>query len=124
MDLFFSKYFEDSSNFFIISSDFCHWGKRFSYTFYEPNDGPIFKSIENLDKQGMEAIESQNLDKWYTYLKKFKNTICGRHPIGVLLQALNHNKTKYSIKFVFYAQSNQCTSTSDSSVSYAVAVTL
>ncbi len=28
-----AKYMDDESNIFIISSDFCHWGSRFSYTF-------------------------------------------------------------------------------------------
>ena len=30
-----APYFDDSRNFFVISSDFCHWGSRFSYTFYD-----------------------------------------------------------------------------------------
>lgn len=47
------------SNFFVISSDFCHWGSRFDYQYYEPEHGPIFKSIEVLDKRGMAIIESQ-----------------------------------------------------------------
>jgi len=51
----FSKYFDDPSNFFVISSDFCHWGKRFSFTFCHEGM-PIYKSIENLDKQGMQLI--------------------------------------------------------------------
>jgi len=119
----FAKYLEDPSNFFVISSDFCHWGKRFSYTFYSPSEGPIYKSIEALDRKGMDAIESQDLEKWYSYLKEFKNTICGRHPIGVLLQAIKHSDDKHNIKFVSYAQSSQCMSNTDSSVSYAVAVT-
>jgi len=119
----FSKYFDDPQNFFVISSDFCHWGKRFNYTYYEPSDGPIYKSIETLDRKGMEAIQSQNAnDQWYLYMKEFKNTICGRHPIGVLLQILKVCKTKVNIQFVHYAQSSQCLQKSDSSVSYAVAV--
>jgi hypothetical protein len=28
-------YLDDPSNLFVISSDFCHWGRRFSYTFYD-----------------------------------------------------------------------------------------
>lgn len=28
-------YLDDPSNLFIISSDFCHWGSRFNYTFYD-----------------------------------------------------------------------------------------
>jgi len=70
----------------------------------------------------MEAIETQDPDKFYAYQKKYHNTICGRHPIGVFLQAIKHSKLKYKLKFVQYAQSSQCTSNTDSSVSYAVAV--
>lgn len=31
----FAKYLDDPSNFFVISSDFCHWGKRFDYMYYD-----------------------------------------------------------------------------------------
>eukprot|EP01118_Nematostelium_gracile_P005440 TRINITY_DN1721_c0_g1_i2.p1 TRINITY_DN1721_c0_g1~~TRINITY_DN1721_c0_g1_i2.p1 ORF type:complete len:208 (-),score=38.71 TRINITY_DN1721_c0_g1_i2:23-646(-) len=116
------KYFDDPSNFFVISSDFCHWGKRFDYTYYDSNVGPIFKSIEKLDKDGMDAIETKDPAAFQTYQKKFKNTICGRNPISVLLQIIAHSKINYDLKFVHYAQSSQCTKSSDSSVSYAAAV--
>lgn len=46
----FAPYLEDPQNFFVISSDFCHWGSRFRYTYYDKTAGPIHKSIENLDK--------------------------------------------------------------------------
>lgn len=29
-----SKYLDDPANLFVISSDFCHWGQRFGYTFH------------------------------------------------------------------------------------------
>lgn len=45
-----APYLADSQNLFVISSDFCHWGKRFSYTYYDASNGPIHKSIEQLDK--------------------------------------------------------------------------
>lgn len=31
-----APYLADPSNLFVISSDFCHWGRRFGYTYYEP----------------------------------------------------------------------------------------
>jgi predicted class III extradiol MEMO1 family dioxygenase len=40
----------DPQNLFVISSDFCHWGSRFRYNYYDKSAGPIWKSIENLDK--------------------------------------------------------------------------
>ncbi|KAL2346692.1 hypothetical protein Fmac_000692 [Flemingia macrophylla] len=46
-----SKYVDDPHNFFCVSSDFCHWGHRFKYTFYDSEcDEPIYKFIEALDK--------------------------------------------------------------------------
>ena len=35
--------------------------------------------------QGMELIEKLDSEAFYNYLKQYKNTICGRHPISVLL---------------------------------------
>jgi len=123
-----AKYLEDPSNCFVISSDFCHWGNRFRYTHYDQNAGHIFQSIEALDKQGMELIERLDVAGFTSYLKKFGNTICGRHPIGVFLNMVaalrncSHNEgMKMDLKFLSYAQSNQVVNPKDSSVSYAAA---
>ena len=58
------------------------------------------------------------------YLQRTKNTICGRHPIGVLLGALSALETEGRVpklKFVRYEQSSACKNINDSSVSYASA---
>jgi len=59
------------------------------------------------------------------YLSRTKNTICGRHPIGVIfgaLSALEKDKgIKPELKWVRYEQSSHCHSIRDSSVSYASA---
>lgn len=121
----FSRYLADPQNLFVISSDFCHWGHRFRYTYYDRSWGEIYQSIQTLDRTGMDIIETLNPAAFTEYLKKFGNTICGRHPIGVLLQAVHslqksgNNSHRMSLKFLKYAQSNQCCSMSDSSVSYA-----
>ncbi len=76
----------------------------------------------------MNLIESMDHSAFISYLKKYRNTICGRHPIGVLLGAIAALKQKSSNginmqrKFLNYDQSNQCRSMRDSSVSYAAAV--
>jgi|EP00945_MAST-04E_sp_MAST-4E-sp1_P008759 MEMO1 family protein len=117
-------YFDDPNTLFIISSDFCHWGRRFSFQYHDEQTfgGDIYKSIEWLDHQGMALIEQQDAKGFNEYLKRYKNTICGRHPIGVLLQLLDGSSAcKYSVKFTKYAQSSQCRTGSDSSVSYASA---
>lgn len=117
-----ANYFTDPQNLLVISSDFCHWGQRFSYTYYDRSCGQIHKSIEKLDKQGMDIIETLDPNSFTEYLRKYNNTICGRHPIGVMLSAVKVlQKQGYimSFKFLKYAQSSQCRDMSDSSVSYA-----
>ncbi|KAI9482589.1 MEMO1 protein [Zychaea mexicana] len=132
-----SGYLADPKTLFIVSSDFCHWGLRFSYTYYQPNDReglvrlgpsdsvtnpPIHESISNMDHEGMRHIESLDHTAFSQYLRTTKNTICGRHPIGVLLCALAALQNKQPrIQFTKYAQSNPCQRVRDSSVSYASA---
>lgn len=117
-----APYLTDASNLFIISSDFCHWGSRFRYTFTNKEQGPIWRSIQWLDELGMKAIEQCDPAAFTAYQQKYQNTICGRHPIAVLLQMVAHSAAKWSIAFNCYDQSSKATSSSDSSVSYAAAV--
>nr|VZI30400.1 unnamed protein product [Spirometra erinaceieuropaei] len=121
-----APYLKDPRTLFVISSDFCHWGSRFRYTYYDEKHGEIWKSIKNLDKMGMDSIETMSPQTFDAYMKKYRNTICGCHPIGVLLHAIDalHNSQQglsFSLKFVQYAQSNKCLNERDSSVSYAAA---
>mmetsp|Transcript_11384 Transcript_11384/g.34219 ORF Transcript_11384/g.34219 Transcript_11384/m.34219 type:complete len:242 (-) Transcript_11384:575-1300(-) len=53
-----APYLDDPGNMFVISSDFCHWGQRFQFTFFDEHKGPIHKSVEWLDREGMDIIES------------------------------------------------------------------
>ena len=142
-----APYLADTGNVFIISSDFAHWGQRFRYTAYLPDlndvdsittlssrtsdvpDNPtIFESIERLDRIIMDRI-SAGCHKTYLHaLNKTGNTVCGRHPIGIILAALevlvqerriNENET--SFRFIRYCRSMDCETVQDSSVSYASA---
>ncbi|KAL8003477.1 putative MEMO1 family protein [Plasmopara halstedii] len=118
-----APYFENDENLFVISSDFCHWGPRFRYQPHDSTYGEIHEFIKYLDHQGMEFIERLDPDGFTTYLNETKNTICGRHPISLLLQTiLASTKLKCSLKFVKYAQSSACMRHGDSSVSYASAI--
>lgn len=117
-----SPYLADPSNLFVVSSDFCHWGRRFSYTHYEPERGPIHASIEWLDRQGMALVEAQDAAGFAAYLKRYSNTICGRHPTALLLHALAACEQRFELRFTKYDQSHKCLTQQDSSVSYAAAV--
>ncbi|KAJ2800432.1 hypothetical protein H4R20_004066 [Coemansia guatemalensis] len=139
-----APYLADKQNFFVISSDFCHWGSRFGYTLYKESDNsravmlnrrsdrptgvPVWQSIERLDFDGMEAITHIDHARFKQYLDETENTICGRHPIGVLLAAVNalypvgeQGSESPRLRFVKYDQSNKVLSASGSSVSYASA---
>ena len=69
---------------FIVSTDFCHWGSRFDFTACT-SDAPIYKSIEELDRLGMELIKNMDLEGFRKYLKTTRNTICGRNPIQLMM---------------------------------------
>ncbi|TCD71488.1 hypothetical protein EIP91_008868 [Steccherinum ochraceum] len=142
-----APYLAKDDTLFVISSDFCHWGTRFQYTYYTPGDGqaairlsrshhppstgyPIHESISALDHEAMEILTMPpntgvSAHHYFAeYLARTKNTICGRHPIGVLLGALavlGKTGTTATLQWVRYEQSSQCVTIHDSSVSYASA---
>jgi len=141
-----APYLKDPTSVFIVSSDFCHWGGHFQYFYYIPENAsegyelsrysdsapetpPIHESIGRLDKMGMEAVEAGDHQAFLNYLGKTHNTICGRHPIGVVMAAMevlrdqedSGGKGQGKFKFVQYARSNEVVDTSEYSVSYASA---
>jgi len=118
-----SKYISDPSTFWVISSDFCHWGSRFSYTYYDPKpfdpstwvpsqksstavniesprvdkntpatdyvpNPPIFESIHSADMAAIYSIETKGYAGFIAELARTRNTVCGRHPIGVMMAGL------------------------------------
>jgi AmmeMemoRadiSam system protein B len=125
----------------LISFSLKHRGTRFRYTYYTETDNdnrpiqlsksnedqisrPIYESIEELDHRGIDTLEALSLTDFQNYLSKTRNTICGRHPIAVLMASLETigQKTEFSnqkLKCIKYDQSSQCERYKDSSVSYA-----
>ncbi|KAG5342428.1 hypothetical protein C0989_002263 [Termitomyces sp. Mn162] len=122
----------------------------FSYTYYYPKAppsdvaaiklsrsvdptpaNPIHESIRQLDHEGMDRLiltpcsAAAAHTAFAEYLAKTRNTICGRHPIGVLLGALASLEVSRGVqpmlKWVRYEQSSACLTIVDSSVSYASA---
>mmetsp|Transcript_18957 Transcript_18957/g.34334 ORF Transcript_18957/g.34334 Transcript_18957/m.34334 type:complete len:291 (-) Transcript_18957:1322-2194(-) len=118
-----APFFEDPRTLFIISSDFCHWGSHFAYKPHDPSKGAIYQYIEWLDRSGMSIIEQHNPDAFRRYLQETENTICGQHPILVLLETINAaSNLSLKTSFVKYDQSSQVERKQESSVSYASAV--
>ncbi|KAF4441312.1 hypothetical protein FACUT_2814 [Fusarium acutatum] len=134
-------YLRDPENAFIISSDFCHWGDNFSYLPYsrtkspsdlkqlqkegpKPNGPPIYETIRVIDEAAMDAVKSGSHDAFLASLKQTRNTVCGRHPIGVVMAALEfirqedafQDKGRFNI--IKYDRSNLVEYPNDMSVSY------
>ncbi len=144
-----APYLADPTNVFVISSDFAHWGLRFHYTYYLPKpdiseyegvklrssdkrssyrEPKIYESIERVDRLCMTAIESGSHDSFLEAVEKTGNTVCGRHPIGIIMAALEKVEESSGgqvkpagFKFIRYARSSDCVRIEDSSVSYASA---
>ena len=128
-----ARYFGDESTLFVISSDFCHWGNNYNYTPFDEEQyasGHIHQYIKDLDFMAMALIQKMDYHGFYQYLGRTQNTICGQHPICVLLNivhALSKGKgsmggTEWAMKFVDYSQSSKVTTLDDFSVSYASGV--
>jgi MEMO1 family protein len=143
------EFMKDPETAFIISSDFCHWGEHFSYRPYNakaergglltqvssrnppPPDGmPIHKTIKMLDDMAIDAIKTGEHRAFLANLAYSKNTVCGRHPIGVAMAALEMLRQRSEehssgeegkFKFVRYERSSYVEEVDDSSVSYASA---
>ncbi|KAL6703069.1 hypothetical protein ACN47E_010206 [Coniothyrium glycines] len=137
---FLAPYLADPTTVFVISSDFCHWGSRFRYTYYQPAnnsppthlrsssripaDYPIHESIAAVDKASMDAVESGQHAVFLKQLQDTGNTVCGRHPIGVFMaavEAAGFGADKGRFRFLRYERSSLVEDVSDSSVSYASA---
>ncbi|POR32258.1 Protein MEMO1 [Tolypocladium paradoxum] len=137
-------YLKDPENAFIISSDFCHWGRRYHYMVYSaqndltklttlsefdprPAGPPIHETIRLLDEEAMAAVESGKHDNFVYNLKKTRNTVCGRHPIGIAMAALEllakeaNDETKYRFNVISYKRSNLVQMPAQVSVSYVSA---
>jgi AmmeMemoRadiSam system protein B len=69
----------------IVSSDFTHQGPRFGYVPYRTD---IRENIKKLDLGAVDLILEKDSGKFIDYIKDTGATICGRCPIGILLELL------------------------------------
>ncbi|RPB25787.1 hypothetical protein L211DRAFT_861125 [Terfezia boudieri ATCC MYA-4762] len=112
-------YLDDPENCFIVG----HTLKQANCP-QPPADPPIWSSIKRLDELAIESIKTGRHKDFTEYLQKTRNTVCGRHPIGVVMGALEEEEgqePKGKFIFVRYEQSSKCFTLRDSSVSYASA---
>ncbi|KAL8432679.1 hypothetical protein Efla_001074 [Eimeria flavescens] len=127
-DLLIGCFLQDE-NLFAFSSDFCHWGPRYSYRYLEApaSDVPIHASIERMDRKAASFIVGHQSKEFFQYLESTGLSVCGRNPISIFLKLIDLASSRgsggFSTKLVAYSQSNQVTSPTESSVSYAAICT-
>ena len=56
---------------FVISSDFCHYGERFSFTKFDKSEGEIWQQVQSLDEAAMKIIMDKDIQKFQQYLAVF-----------------------------------------------------
>lgn len=79
------KQFLDKETLLVVSSDFVHYGSRFGY---EPFKQNITQQIFQLDSEIIQEIQDHNLQGFNQVIQRTGATVCGRHPIMVLLALL------------------------------------
>lgn len=102
----------DAQTLVVASSDFTHYGRRFSYF---PFRDDVPNNIKKLDMGAVETIEDKNLDAFAAYLDDTGATICGRNAIKILLAMLPQDS---EAQFLHYDTSGRQTGDYASSVSY------
>ncbi len=75
----------DDRTLLVISSDFTHYGRGFSYV---PFKNHIQENLQTLDMSAFRFIEQKNLVGFLDYVQDTHATICGRSPIAILLAML------------------------------------
>lgn len=106
----------------VISSDFTHYGKRFSYEPFKHTQH-IADHICELDSSLLMQIQDQSLKGFDRVLQKTKATVCGQNPLKILL-ALLEKKALGDIEtyVVGYEKSALDQKNPDHSVSYVSCV--
>jgi AmmeMemoRadiSam system protein B/AmmeMemoRadiSam system protein A len=103
----------DGSTLVVVSSDFMHYGSNFGYV---PFNEDVAGKIRDYDAQAIDAITRGSFDDFQSVLKRTNNTICGRKPIGVLLQLMPRT---WKGELRSYTNSGEITGDYGHSVSYA-----
>jgi MEMO1 family protein len=71
----------------VVSSDFTHYGPRYDYfPFGTGSDAP--KKVAQMDGEAFKNLSKADLEGFTKFLQRTNDTICGMHPIQVMLSML------------------------------------
>ncbi len=92
----------------VASSDFTHFGERFGFT---PFSRDVERNLRALDFGAIAPILALTPEAFSAYIAKTGATVCGRCPIGVLMETLQRSRGAggVSAALVSYATSGEAT---------------
>jgi AmmeMemoRadiSam system protein B len=96
----------------VVSSDFTHQGPRFGFVPYKTD---VKENVKKLDMGAVDYILQKDCGKFVGYVKDTGATICGRCPIGILLELLPNDAKG---KLLSYYTSGDVTGDERNTVSY------
>ncbi len=102
-----------SGDLVVASSDFTHQGPRFGYV---PYNADVKDRIKQLDMGAIEGVLHRDRNRFLDYVQETGATICGAHPIAILMDLLPENARG---KLLAYYTSGDITGDDAESVSYA-----
>ncbi|MHC4818226.1 MAG: AmmeMemoRadiSam system protein B [Planctomycetota bacterium] len=86
----------DAETLVVASSDFTHYGPRFSY---RPFQDDLAQNLERLDMGALKTIEKSDDEAFRSYIRKTGATICGRRAISVLLAVLGPDAEAHLLRY-------------------------
>ncbi len=102
----------DQDTLVVISSDFTHYGPRYRYVPFEEN---VPEKLRQLDMKVFRHIKANELQKYTAFMNESGTTVCGRHPIGILIAML---QPEQKVKKTAYNTSGNMMGSYRNSVSY------
>jgi len=107
------KPFIDEQTLVVASSDFTHYGRDYGYL---PFQDDVQENLRKLDMGAIEQIVDADFKGFRDYVRETRATICGRNPIGILLNIVPEDMKG---ELVHYTTSGEMTGNFSFSVSYA-----
>jgi AmmeMemoRadiSam system protein B/AmmeMemoRadiSam system protein A len=110
----------DGRTLFVFSSDFTHYGPAYGYVPYGRSASAVRQRIRELDERALGFFSPPDAAGFRRFLRETGDTICGRNPLGVLLELVPRIAPRAkAVRLATYASIDLPGMTGADSVSYA-----
>lgn len=81
---------DDGRTLFVFSSDFSHYGPRFSFEPFGPLSPEVRARVRAMDAEAIDRLAAVDAEGFRRHLRETGNTVCGRHGLATMLELLPH----------------------------------